>query len=246
MSEENQDSVIEEQPLVTGSPEDMNIGAEEVVEGEAPTVAPEPVEENIKIGNQSFAKQEDAWDYANKLAEERLAQDAYRQGMDDALRSQPQVTQQAAEPQEDDFDEKFYSDPKGFLKQYGEDIRTSVKQEITQEQSTQAREKELWNKFWADNPDLQVKERLVKSILTDEWDVLGKMKSSDEALKILAAKTRAELKRWDDASKPTTELPRVASQVSAGKGGEVTQQVSPEKPVDFLSQINNHQKGRLI
>lgn len=247
MSEENiEQPAVEEQPLVTGGPED-NIGEAEVVEPEASVEATaEKPPENIRIGEKSFATQQEAWDYADKLAQERLAQDAYRQGMDDALRTQSQVTQEQAPAQEDDFDEQFYSDPKGYLQKYGEQIANSVKTELETKQQTAQREKELWNKFYTDNPDLQVKERLVKSILQDNWDVLSQMKDSNEALKILASKTRSELKSWAEADKPQTELPRTATQVSAGKGGQVTQQSQPDKPVDFLSQINQHQKGRLI
>jgi len=222
--------VVEEQPLVVGSPEDMNVGEASAAEEEVPSVEAVEVKENIRIGDQTFEKQEDAWEHANKLAEERLAQDAYRQGMDDALRNQPQVTQPAAEPAQDNFDDEFYSNPQEYLKKYGEKIAAGVKNEIETKQATSERETELWNKFYTNNPDLQVKERLVKSILTENWDVLSRMRDSDEALKILASKTRQELKKWSDAEKPSVELPRTAAQVSSGKG----------------AQINNHQKGRLI
>ena len=245
METENQEvaDVVEEQPLVVGSPSDISIGEPEAEVVEEVAAAPA---ENIKIGDKSFATQQEAWDYADKLAQERLAQDAYRQGLDDAARMQGQVTQETVAPPQESFDDKFYSDPEAYLRERDNMVRQSVKDEILGELSTKEREKQLWKQFYNENPDLQVKDKLVKVILNENWDVLGKMQNSDEALKILASKTRAELKKYMESNLPSTELPRTATQVSAGKGGQVTPPPTQDKPLDFLSQINQHQKGRLI
>jgi len=214
MSEEQSEETVveEEQPLVTGGPEDIS-GAGESEISEPVEAAPAAPAENIKIGDQSFATQKEAWDYADELAKERLAQDAYRQGIDDASRMQTQVTPENAPVEAgDSFDDEFYSNPQEYLKKYGEQIKKSVTEDLNSASATKTREAELWKQFYDSNPDLQVKERLVKSILQDNWDVLGRMKNSDDALRILADKTRAELKSWSDADKPSTEMPRTAMQ----------------------------------
>jgi len=243
MSEEIQEPIAEEAAVI-GGPEDMAVG-EPQPEAIPEEIVAAPASENIKIGNKTFETQQDAWDYADKLAEERLAQDAYRQGLEDAQQMQAQVTQEPISEAPDTFDEDFYGDPKKFLKDYGAKIEKTVTDKINTAATNKERTVQLWKEFYSANPDLQVKDKLVQTIMTENWDAIKDLRNYKDGLKLLAQKTREELKRYSDSDKPSVEMPRTAVQVSTGSGTGVTQPQAPEKKLDFLSQINQHQSGKL-
>lgn len=185
--------------------------SKEESEVKAPTKTKEDEEEEtlIRIGDKEFKSQADALKYAESLEYEKLAGDNYNRGIQDAMQAirpqEPQVQE------EDDFEEKFYSNPKETLK--------AVKDQATQEAIAQIKKEQtresLWNQFLTENPDLRRKD--AQRVLEENWETLGKITDLPKAMKLLAVKTRAEYQEIAERLRPRTELPNKGGQaVSAG------------------------------
>ena len=213
----------------TGEETELPVGgkvADEVetkVEASAEVEAPPVVEEKteIRIGDQVFTSQSDAIKYAETLAQEKMINDAYTMGARDSARvNAPDVS---APVVEDNFEEKFYSDPKGTLKT----IKETAVQEALQTIKAEQNRENLWKKFFNENPDLEGHRAICEHTLQQNWNILGQMTDLDKAMKILATKTRSIFQTYNDAAKPRTELQRKsANAVSTGVG--VTQSVTPK------------------
>jgi len=230
----------EEVLLVTGTPETEAV-AEEVTPGDAGQEAEAP----IKIGDQEFNDPKEAWKYAEGLEKERLANDSYRQGVQDTMSQQPVTVQTQAPVKEDDFDEKFYADPKKYLNEMTANIEERVNKRVNDER-TQARTVDtLWKQFYSDYPDLQGKDRLVKSLLEENWGVIGHMQDSKAAMKILAGKTRSELQGYITQAKPQTELTNNAGGASSGSQSQVTPKETEEPVLSFIDQVANLNSKRV-
>ena len=227
------DQAAEEIPLVVGGLPNAESTDE---------VTPEPgvggSEAPIKIGDREFTDQKEAWAYAEGLEKERLANDSYRQGVQDTMNQQPVNAQAQAPVQEDNFDEKFYENPKKYLN----DMRREIKEEVNKESAVERQQaqtvEKLWHKFYNDYPDLQGKDKLVKVLLEENWNTIGHMQDSTAAMKILAGKTRAELQGYIEAAKPTTELTNNAGGASGGSQSQVTPKEKEEPVLNFIDQLN--------
>jgi len=232
-----------EEPLVMGGP----LGQEGITE-ETTEVTQEVTEEikeaPITIDGREFTDHAEAWKYAESLAQDKAANDNYRQGVQDAM-SQPngQVASPVT-PEPDDFEEKFYADPKKYLTERDDKIRKQIKDEVTQESTQKATVDRLWNQFYNDNPDLVGKDRLVKSLLEENWNTLGHMTDAPSAMKILAQKTRTEIQSYIESSQPRTELPNNAGGASGGSQSQVTPKKTDEPVLSFIEQVNKLNEKR--
>lgn len=203
--------------------------------GEAANAVAEAAEQEeetlIRIGDQTFKSQADAIRYAERLESEKLASDAYNQGVREAMRANAP----AAEPEpEDNFDERFYSDPKGTLKEVKDKAVNDALAIFRQEQQREV----LWGQFLTAHPDIERKD--AERILNDNWETIGKMTDLTKAQSVLAQRTRAEYQRMADRLKPRSELPAKGGQAVSPSGGSakgVTPEKKDEKPLDFISQM---------
>lgn len=200
--------------------------------------------EKIRIGDRTFDSQKEAWSYAEELERQRLAADAYRQGIQDALQRDNPQAQNEPPPPEENFEEKFYADPKKFLDEYGQKIRDNVTREVLGQVEKQSKVTKLWEQFYNENPDLQSQRALVQAILQQEWDTLGHMPDHGKALKLLAEKTRGELNKYFEQLKPRQELPNTKAGASPGGQVTTTRPQVDKKPLDFLSQVRHLQDKR--
>lgn len=214
--------------------DDLPAGSEPVVEVEASSnveVVEEEVEELIRIGDKEFKTQSEAIRYAEKLEADKLAAEAYNQGMRDTLAAH---TTPQEEVIEDNFEEKFYSNPKQALLEAEERATQRAVNEIKKEQNKEA----MWNKFLTKNPDVNRED--AELILQRNWETIGKMTDFDKAMELLATKTRSYYQDIIDRAKPRKELPNKGGQaVSAGsstKGG-VTPKEEKKESLDFISEL---------
>jgi len=214
----------------------------EVAEGEGEEVTPsapveEPdVEEPIRIGEREFKTQNEAIKYAQTLEQEKLLAEAHSAGVQEALRATRSDV--AAPVVEDNFEERFYADPKGTLKEMEE----RATQRAVSAMNAETNKEKLWSKFFDENPDLDGQRPICEHVLSQHWDTIGKMTDVDKAMKILATKTRTIFQDYIDKSKPRTELANKAGQVtSAGgvKGSGVTPKNKVEVPLTLAQQIRN-------
>lgn len=201
--------------------------------------APAPVAppKEIRIGDQVFSSEGDAIKYAEQLEREKIIAEARAMGIQEALAA----TAKPPEPEVDNFEERFYSNPKETLKE--------VKAQATQEaiaimKAEQTREK-MWNDFFDQNPDLAGSRQLCEHVLQQNWEVLGKMTDIPRAMKILATKTRSLFDEYAARNKPRTELPNKAGQV-VSTGSAAAPSVTPKEKVapasDFMSELKAMRK----
>lgn len=251
-----------EQAPLEGSLSDIQDQAQESLTTEAhPLDGAQPVEaqadvpteaaavgEKIRIGDKTFSTTREAMEYAEALERENLAQSSYQQGILDALSRgekppSPQVMRDEFDMNEEEL-ERFYANPKDFLRQFAKRITSQVTTDINQSIEKQNKVTQLWNEFYSENPDLSGDRDLVQMILTQEWDTLGNISDHKKAMKILAQKTRDRVQKISNSLKPRAELPN--SQRGASPGGQplASRSMPAEKPLDFLSQLHQAQSKR--
>lgn len=209
---------------------------EEAAVSEAPA-QPEPdVEEEIRIGDKTFKSQREAIKYAEQLAHDNLVNEAYTQGIRDAAKVVQSPVVEQPKPEDDNFEERFYSDPKGTLAE----VKKKAAEEALATIKAEQRRESLWSQFFEKNPDLSGNREICEQVLAKNWDTLGQMTDIDKAMSILATKTRSIFQDYIDRSKPRTELPNRGGQV-VSTGGAAPKGVTPQKkedaPLDFVSQM---------
>lgn len=223
--------------LTTQASEDQAREATPEVQAAASEETPEETqgsadqEEEIRINGQTFKSQREAFAYAEQLAREKELTEAHAAGIREALEATRQPTEQQPEP-EDDFEQRFYSNPKETLKEVQSRARDEAVAIIKQEQERER----IWNQFLSEHPDIRRKD--AERVLQENWDVLGKMTDLKKAQAVLAQKVRAEYEEIIQAAKPRTVLAE-KKQVLSPSGGQ-PRSVTPqkvEKPLDFASQM---------
>lgn len=197
----------------------------------------EEEDELIRIGDREFKTQAEALKYAESLQYEKLAGDSYNRGIQDAIQAiKPQDT---APKEEENFEEKFYANPKATLQEIKEQAKREVKDELDKDKKREA----LWDQFLTENPDLRRKD--AQRMLEENWDTLGKITDLSKAMKLLAIKTRAEYQEIEELRKPRKELPNKSGQaVSVGNTGQtsVTRTKTVETSHNFVDEIRKNRK----
>lgn len=224
---------------------------EVALEAEAQTQQSEPAPEEeqearIKIGDQEFKTQEEAFAYAQSLAQKNTLveaqSNAYRQAIQDAALAQAaaqKVTQPQAEPEED-FDAKFYENPKEYLKTYGEKISAAAEAKILNQINTRTEEEKLWGEFFNGHPDLRDFKEDCEAVLgrhTEDIRAIHQAKGQKAAMDYLAQKTRAKFQSYIESTKPQRELSRTSAGASMGSPSSVTRNIKEAAPVDFITEI---------
>lgn len=206
--------------------------------------APEPValDTPIKIHGKEFRTAREAEDYVAsleqekaKLEEEKLVSESYNQGIRDALQAQ-QAPVAPVPQEEENFEEKFYANPKETLVR----MKEQAKQEAIAVIEAERKKEALWNQFFSENPDLDGQRQICETVLQQNWDVLGNMTDIPKAMKILATKTRAVFQGYMDRVKPRVELPKTQVQaVSSGmaQAPSVTPSPRKEESLDFVAEM---------
>lgn len=205
---------------------------------------PAPPSKTYRIGSKKFDSEEEAQAYAEQLEREKISLDAYNQGLLAAQEAQRNVntqTQPTTEPEpEDDFDDRFYANPKQYLKERDE---TVYKRAVNDIKSDLAKEKEtetIRQRFYSNNDDLTDYQDLVQVVYAQNRDLLESMRDVDKAMDLLAEKTRARIQKIRDAGKPQEELNVTRAGASQGNRSIVSggpAQTSPQKPVGFAEQV---------
>jgi hypothetical protein len=215
------------------SPDETREAAPEA-QAEAPEETPATAEgsaEPIRINGQLFTSQREAFAYAEQLAREKELTDAHAMGIREALEATRAPQQPEPEP-EDDFEQRFYSNPKEALKEVEQ---RAINTALGQIKAEQQREK-LWTEFLNDNPDIRRKD--AERILQENWDVIGRMTDLKKAQATLAQKVRSEYEEIIQTAKPRTVLGST-KQVQSPSGG-APKGVTPkkdEKPLGMAAQM---------
>lgn len=222
----------------TDHPDEPEDGSE-VGDGES-EAAPQK-KAKVKIGGQEFESAEEAWAYAEELEREKLAADAFRQGVEVAGKQQngnpaPETQQ---EPEEN-FEEEFFSNPKEYLKKRDAQIAAKIKADLNKETVYE----QTWREFYTDYEDLSGSKDLVQLELNKHWATIQHMPTK-AGLKVVADSVRARKKEILQEMAPGIELPKVRATASPTGSKTVTRQQAPAKELNFAQQMKqNNQKKR--
>lgn len=241
---------------IQGGPQDMTfedpndpgpeVIAEETPAPQAAAPAAPAKSASIRIMDKEFANQEEAFAYANELAQKELINDAFRHGLETAQRAQPGNPEPQVQPQEEEIPPDIMYDPK-LLAKYITDKASAAKEaaklELNQQTEIKRRNDETWNKFYSDFPDLLHAQDLVQVELNKNWNTLAHMDTAP-ALKILAEKVRGRVQKIVEGKLPGQELSQVKRTASPGNHTEVTRQPKEEKSLSFVEQMKNARKKR--
>lgn len=193
----------------------------------------------VRIGEREFDSDEEAFKYAEELERKAESAELYNQGVRDALAANARPAEEEAEP-EDDFDARFYSNPKEALGRVkGEAVQEALK--IIKAEQTR---ENLWAQFLEENPDIRRKD--AERILAENAQTIGKMTDTVSAMKALARKTREEYAEIRDLGKPRTELKNSKTQAVSPSGGAskgVTPKKSETKPLSFIEEVRQNRRS---
>lgn len=227
-----------------------------VEETEETQESPEvPAEESyaFEIDGHKFKTQEEAFNFAKQQLTQKDADlatlDAYNRGLMDATK-QPSVGQNVTPPpEEDNFEERFYSDPKAALAEVQRRAKEEAINEMRQMTQAEKADQEAWNEFTSHYPELADFREDVDSIAVKhkaQIQALVQAGKRKQAIDLVATKVKAKFDAYVQRSKPRKELQRTdATLPPVSTGQNVTPKKASTQPVDFLSQIRTLKKSRM-
>lgn len=193
-------------------------------------------EEPIRIAGKTFKTQREAIEYAEKLEQEKLIAEAHSLGVREALAAQ-QTQIPPVKEEEEDFETKFYSNPKETLKEIQARARDEAVAVIRQET---ARER-AWSDFLSEYPDIRRQD--AEQILAAHTETIGKL-PWEQGRKALASAVYKEYDEIANLRRPKTELTQKKLAVSPSGGSQkgVTPKNNAEKPLSFIEQVRQNRK----
>lgn len=213
-----------------------------------PAAADPNAKMKYRIGDKEFATADEAHAFATShistLETERQLADAYRQGIQDGVRSDapaPGVT--PAVPAENEFDEQlYYADPAAFLKQFASQITNQVTTSITQTQAMKEASDRIWSDFSRRHPDLADFRNEVEGLAAQhlpELKVVNQTKGQPAGFDFIAMKVRSNFQRYAQAMKPSRQLANGKGGGSPSGTSGVTPKVTAKKPLSFQEQVRS-------
>lgn len=197
----------------------------------------EDVEEPIRIAGKTFKNQKEAFEWAEKQEQERLLAEAHSQGVREALAAQQAQTAIPQKEEEDDFEVRFYSNPKETLRE----IQTKARDEAVELIRRETAKEKAWNEFLSEYPD--IRRRDAEMILDAHANTIGIL-PWNEGRKALAQAVYKEYDEITNLRKPKTEMmnKKPALSPSGGAPKSVTPRGQDEKPLSFAEQLRNMRK----
>lgn len=219
----------------------------EVDETPAPAAAAEVGK--YKIGDKFFATMQEALAYAESQEAQVSAADAYRQGMRDALASQPVPQSAAAIPEPEELNaEELYTNPDAYLRKRDERIKTEVLNQINSKQVQEEADARVWREFTDRHPELvEFREEItaLAGRIQPEIAAVSRTKGQPAAYDFVATKFKAQVERQASVLKPKRELRNGAqSNPTGGKVETVTPKAPPKKASTMREQMLSIRKGR--
>ena len=200
---------------------------------------------NFIIGDKEFETQEAALKYAQELALSKVADDAYREGVE---AGKPPAEGLGIDPVQEfmkKIGDKLFDDPASALAEFAEHIKQSTQNGISVEQVRVEEEKSMWNGYFEANPDVAEFQDWFKQYTLTQLPKYGKMQGG-KALQEIGKGFRSMLKIRTDALKPKTELGEVSTAVVPASGNPTPPvEKSLGETLDFVSAVRKHGRREL-
>lgn len=209
----------------------------------------------FRIGDQEFDTQEQALEYATSkvatLENDRLADAAYRQGVQDALSQGvnpgESVTQEAPQAPAVNVEE-FYTDPQGFLSKFAKHIEEKTLNQVDKRDSLKSENDRIWREFSERHPVLAEYRKEVEAFVNEhDTEVRATMaaRGKHAAYDYVATKLKSRFESYARALNPKRELPNSKNTVVPSRPSvRVTQNANEKKPLSFSEQLKSIRKGR--
>jgi hypothetical protein len=245
----NTQSTAEPRKEVTFDENGQTIEAAESLEtlesgDESLEAAPAPVESlagKYKIGDRTFATQDEAFAYAQQLESELQVADAYRQGLRDAAPQTAQPDSVTPAPQDDLDTDELYTNPKEFIQKLRNRTKEELLAEVQARENTRNQSDQIWRDFTDRHPALAdfrgEVEDFVSKNLTSVRAIIG-TRGQSAGYDWVATKLKSRFESYANAVKPSRELPNGrAATAPTAKGPGVTLKPDAKKALSFSEQI---------
>lgn len=152
------------------------------------------------------------------------------------------VEQKAKSPEpkkqeEIDWDKAFLEDANRAMADFKKSIIEEVRAEVVSEYSTDQNQREFWNQFYHDNPDLKEDRDLVEMTMQSNLADLAEMPASEAAVKI-AELTRERILRY------SSKKPKGQSRTFAEGGGGQKAPTEPKEEENNVTTLSDVIKQR--
>lgn len=240
------DDITGELPASEGESTEESVAAG--TEGETLEGEDEAPKGGYKVGGKLFRTQREAFDYAEELEQERIANDAFRQGVEAAQNTRGGNTENVVssapkteEPEE--LPEEYWTNPAKYLKELKQKITAAATDNALATFDQRERHNRTWREFYSDYPDLIGDEELVQNFVNKNWETIKNM-DTKKGLKVVADQTRSWIEERVKKRMPKTELKKVPPSTSSGTGRGVTPQKQDEKPLSMVQQMRKLKEKR--
>ena len=222
------------------------VKAEAPVEVAATAEAPEKQgKTKITIGDKHFETQEEAFAYAQELALSKVADEAYREGVQSTRVQDLGPEVDPAQEFLKKIGDKLFEDPAAALAEYGEFIKQSTQKDSEAKTARVQSEQAMWDGFFKTNPDVAEFPDWFKQYTVTQLDKYGNLQA-DKALQEISKNFRGMLKIREDALKPKTELAETSTTVVPASGNPAPSgEKSLAEALDFISAVRKHGKREL-
>lgn len=224
--------------------EEMEAAPAEEAADEAAPAKPE----QFRIGDRTFATQEEMFAYVQSLESEKEVANAYRQGMLDA-RGVATPMPESVTPAAPKFDtEQLYTNPDKFLTDYAAQIKADAQADLDRKLANQTQSEQIWREFTDRHPELaDFRNEVENFVQRFQPDVVAiiQTKGRPAGYDYVATKLKSEFARYAEATKPKRTLPNTnASPSPSTKSASVTPKVEQKKPLNFHDQLRSIRKRR--
>jgi hypothetical protein len=217
-----------------------------------PAQAEPPKQGKIRIGNEFFDSQEEAFAYAQDLQLSLAQKDAVEQYRNSQEKKQTEEIKEV-DPF-DGFDQELFENPKAAAKKIYDKAMADAIKEIEAKQAQAQKEREeaqarheaeesAWAQFSGNNQDLSGNRDVVQYIIEKNIAEISKVPMAQRE-KFIADKTRAFLGSRHESMLPSKELQnKVVTQPTGSNSTTVqTTQQNKSEALDFISQVRKHTK----
>lgn len=231
---------------------------DEEPEGEEPEVPAPPATppaHKYRIGDKTFATQDEALAYAashvSALETETQVADAYRQGLIDARAAgtppAPGVTPPAP-ASEIPNTEELYTNPQAFLDRFAKKIQTETLTQVDQRQALVEHSNTIWREFTERHPVLADFRGEVEAMAAGNQETIRAItatKGRTASYDWIATKLRSRFDAYQNALKPSRELPNGGGNTPPARpGAGVTPETPAKKPLSMAQQIRSMKQRR--
>lgn len=244
------------QPQPEAAKTDFNAGLEQAGSppqaAQAQDIQPEAVpatesSKAFKIGDKEFKTAEEAIEYAQRLDIKAREREAFELGQESVKQAQQPAVVEPPKPSiEELIQDELFDNPKEALRKYKEHIINEVKSTIKTESTQEATQKQLWDGFYEENPELVEHRELVEYTLEKNWGELESMEAK-KGLQELASRTKNMLSKVVKTMNPNAEVLPSGSAKVAGASNQATTKAAESSPkrLDFATQVRMLNKREL-